>query len=131
MTTTTSNEGGDDVDRSEDHQEEESSSHDEATAEEDKEQRSEVMARVEEDDGIKSKPSPPAYIGLVMFCLFCLGVYDVAVTSTSTANPCQMTYMYELPHYVDLNLTTANSDVNPSTSLTVNLSTGKSIRHNK
>ena len=81
------------------------------TDEEDPDKKEEPPAAAAEanDDGIKSKPSPPTYIGLVIFCLFALGVYDVVVSSTASTNPCQMTYMYELPHYINLNLTTNKS----------------------
>jgi len=58
----------------------------------------EPAAAEEEQDKIK----PVIYIGLVLLALFSLGCYDVFFRADP--NRCSMTYMFELPQYIDISL---------------------------
>ena len=60
-----------------------------------------AAAEEEAKDGLK--PTPVVWISAVLSFFFLLGVYDF-VTSSSEANKCTMTYMFEYPEYVQVKL---------------------------
>ena len=54
----------------------------------------------------QNKESPGSWVILVVFIVFVTsGVYDLIHEQLYQQNPCSMTYMYEYPAYIDLNVT--------------------------
>ena len=61
----------------------------------------EQPAAEEEKDGLK--PTPVVWISAVLCFFFVVGLYDF-LTSSSDANKCTMTYMFEMPEYIEVKL---------------------------